>query len=44
LVAGSWLVCEACHRKYPIRNRIPVLLIAEGEKHRNTPIHELGEP
>jgi len=44
LVASRWLVCRDCGRKYPIRNSVPVMLIAEGDKHRQTPIDELGEP
>lgn len=28
----SWLICEDCSRKYPIRNDIPVMLIDEGDK------------
>jgi len=42
LVAGSWLVCTGCQRKYPIRNQIPVLLIEEGDKHRHTSLDDLG--
>ena len=26
------LVCDACGRRYPIRNDIPVMLIEEGDK------------
>ena len=31
---ASWLVCqeESCGRKFPIRNRVPVMLTDEGEK------------
>jgi uncharacterized protein YbaR (Trm112 family) len=39
-----WLVCQDCQRKYPIRNQIPVLLIEEGDKHRETSLDELGTP
>ena len=28
----SWLICEDCGRKYPIRQDIPVMLIDEGSK------------
>ena len=28
----SWLICQDCGRKYPIRDDIPVMLIDEGEK------------
>lgn len=44
LWAGSWLVCQDCERKYPIRNQVPVLLIEEGDRHRRTPLDELGTP
>jgi uncharacterized protein YbaR (Trm112 family) len=40
----SWLVCRDCKRKYPIRNQIPVLLIEEGDKHRQTALEDLGAP
>ncbi|MBL8012424.1 MAG: Trm112 family protein [Candidatus Omnitrophica bacterium] len=26
------IVCQECHRKYPIKNGIPVLLVDEAEK------------
>ena len=32
LVRESWLVCQDCHRKYPIVDDIPVMLIDEGSK------------
>ena len=41
LVAGRWLVCQDCARKYPIRDRIPVMLIEEGDKYRDTSLAEL---
>jgi uncharacterized protein YbaR (Trm112 family) len=44
LWADSWLVCQDCQRKYPIRNQIPVLLIQEGDKHRETSLDDLGAP
>ena len=44
LWADSWLVCQDCGRKYPIRNRVPVLLIQEGDKHRETSLDDLGAP
>jgi uncharacterized protein YbaR (Trm112 family) len=43
IVAGKWLVCKDCDRKYPVRNRIPVMLIQEGDRYRNTPLELLGE-
>ena len=44
LIDEKWLVCRDCGRKYPIRNRIPVMLVQEGDKYRHVPIQELGEP
>jgi uncharacterized protein YbaR (Trm112 family) len=28
----TWLICQDCHRKYPIVEDIPVMLIDEGDK------------
>ncbi|OQY25053.1 MAG: hypothetical protein B6I34_02925 [Anaerolineaceae bacterium 4572_32.1] len=46
LVNDVWLVCQedGCGRKYPIRDDIPVMLIEEGDKYRETPVEELGKP
>lgn len=33
---GEELVCGQCARRYPIRNDIPVMLIEEGDKGRET--------
>ena len=46
LINNAWLVCteEGCNRKYPIREDIPIMLIEEGDKYRNTPVEELGQP
>ncbi len=46
LAQDAWLVCqeEGCGRKYPIKEDIPVMLIEEGDKYRNTPVEELGQP
>ena len=43
VVAGKWFVCRDCDRKYPVRNQIPVMLIQEGDKYRNTLLEQLGE-
>ena len=46
LVKDTWLVCqeEGCGRKYPIKDDIPVMLIEEGDKYRDTPVEALGQP
>lgn len=43
---GVWLVCQNpdCHRKYPIRQDIPIMLIEEGDKYREVPEAELPVP
>lgn len=41
---GTWLVCRDCGRKYPIKNDIPIMLIEEGDKYKNTPVEQLGAP
>ena len=28
----SWLICQDCERKYPVKDDIPVMLIDEGDK------------
>lgn len=43
-VNETWLVCRDCARKYPVKNDIPVMLIEEGDKYRNTPVEQLGAP
>lgn len=40
----SWLVCQDCGRKYPIRDDIPVMLIEEGDKWVNTAPEALPVP
>jgi hypothetical protein len=40
----SWLICQDCGRKYPIRDDIPVMLIDEGDKWREMPKEELTVP
>lgn len=44
LVKGAWLVCEDSGYKYPIRDGIPVMLIEEGEKWKDTPVDDLPIP
>lgn len=40
----SWLICQDCGRKYPIREDIPVMLIDEGSRWQNTPKEMLPVP
>lgn len=40
----AWLICSDCGRKYPIVEDIPVMLITEGEKWRETPEKDLPIP
>jgi uncharacterized protein len=44
LVADKWLVCqnEACRRKYPIKDGIPIMLIEEGDKHVHVAVEDLA--
>jgi uncharacterized protein YbaR (Trm112 family) len=44
LVHGCWLVCADSGMKYPIRDGIPVMLIEEGEKWKNTAVSDLPVP
>lgn len=44
LVRESWLICNNCDRKYPIRNEIPVMLIEEGDKFVSTSVEQLPDP
>lgn len=44
LVHHCWLVCADTQMKYPIRDGIPVMLIEEGEKWKNTPVDQLPVP
>jgi len=40
----SWLVCQDCGRKYPIRDDIPVMLIETGDKWIDTAVADLPVP
>ncbi len=44
LVLNSWLVSKDTGYKYPIKDGIPVMLIEEGERWKDTPIEELPMP
>ena len=44
LEKGTWLVCQTCSRKYPIRMDIPVMLIDEGDKWIDVKIEDLPVP
>jgi len=44
LVFNSWLVSVDTGYKYPIKDGIPVMLIEEGERWKDTPIEELPMP
>ncbi len=44
LVHDSWLVCADSGLKYPIRDGIPVMLIEEGQKWKDTPVADLPVP
>lgn len=46
LVHDTWLVCTEndCHRKYPIRDDIPVMLVEEGDKWVETAAKDLPVP
>lgn len=44
LVKEAWLVCEDSGYKYPIRDGIPVMLIEEGQRWKDTPVEDLPVP
>jgi uncharacterized protein YbaR (Trm112 family) len=44
LVHNCWLVCDDSGLKYPIRDGIPVMLIDEGMKWKDTPEEQLPVP
>lgn len=43
-IKESWLVCQDCDRKYPIRDDIPVMLIEEGDKWVSVAVDDLPVP
>ena len=40
----SWLICQDCGRKFPIREDIPIMLIEEGDKWVETKNADLPIP
>ena len=40
----TWLICQDCGRKYPVRDDIPVMLIDEGDKWAQTKTEDLPIP
>ena len=44
LVRDCWLVCDDNGYKYPVRDGIPVMLVEEGERWKDTPESELPVP
>lgn len=44
LVQDCWLVCADSGYKYPIRDGIPVMLIDEGKKWKETAVADLPVP
>jgi uncharacterized protein YbaR (Trm112 family) len=44
LVRGTWLVSADTGYKYPIRDGIPVMLIEEGARWKDTPVADLPVP
>ncbi|MDX1414036.1 MAG: hypothetical protein R3293_07575 [Candidatus Promineifilaceae bacterium] len=44
LFRNSWLVSKDTGYKYPIKDGIPVMLIEEGERWKDTPVDELPMP
>jgi uncharacterized protein YbaR (Trm112 family) len=44
LVRGCWLVCDDSGLKYPIRDGIPIMLVDEGEKWKDTADGDLPVP
>jgi uncharacterized protein YbaR (Trm112 family) len=44
LYRDTWLICQDCGRKYPIVDDIPVMLIDEGDKWKDTATEKLPVP
>ena len=44
LVHNAWLVSKDTGYKYPIKDGIPVMLIEEGERWKDTPVDKLPVP
>lgn len=40
----TWLICQNCGRKYPVKQDIPVMLIDEGDKWVETATEDLPIP
>lgn len=40
----TWLICQDCGRKYPIREDIPIMLIEEGDRWREVDKEDLPIP
>jgi uncharacterized protein YbaR (Trm112 family) len=40
----TWLICQDCGRKYPVKHDIPVMLIDEGDKWVHTEVEDLPIP
>jgi len=40
----TWLICQDCGRKYPIREDIPIMLIEEGDRWREMAKEDLPIP
>ncbi len=44
LYQDAWLISADSGNKYPIKNGIPIMLIEEGEKYKDTPVDQLPIP